>query len=143
MIRRPPRSTRTDTLFPYTTLFRSDQEFGELQCADLGPVEPVVGAVRRYRAQDRLPLHIVDRRPDMRDRGQQQIIFDVEDARGVVGEFEEGAAAGGIIAVVAQHRPPERSEERRVGKEGVSTSGTRWSRYNDKKKYYIVQEVCN
>src|SRR3546814_7338065 len=25
MIRRPPRSTRTDTLFPYTTLFRSKQ----------------------------------------------------------------------------------------------------------------------
>src|SRR3546814_11408778 len=24
MIRRPPRSTRTDTLFPYTTLFRSE-----------------------------------------------------------------------------------------------------------------------
>src|SRR3546814_12358640 len=30
MIRRPPRSTRTDTLFPYTTLFRSTQyvEYG-------------------------------------------------------------------------------------------------------------------
>src|SRR3546814_17020360 len=28
MIRRPPRSTRTDTLFPYTTLFRSDQAYG-------------------------------------------------------------------------------------------------------------------
>src|SRR3546814_4336168 len=26
MIRRPPRSTRTDTLFPYTTLFRSAEE---------------------------------------------------------------------------------------------------------------------
>src|SRR3546814_8525945 len=26
MIRRPPRSTRTDTLFPYTTLFRSHRE---------------------------------------------------------------------------------------------------------------------
>src|SRR3546814_4872259 len=26
MIRRPPRSTRTDTLFPYTTLFRSIEE---------------------------------------------------------------------------------------------------------------------
>src|SRR3546814_10863894 len=26
MIRRPPRSTRTDTLFPYTTLFRSDED---------------------------------------------------------------------------------------------------------------------
>src|SRR3546814_7125183 len=30
MIRRPPRSTRTDTLFPYTTLFRSDQASGRL-----------------------------------------------------------------------------------------------------------------
>src|SRR3546814_2504985 len=28
MIRRPPRSTRTDTLFPYTTLFRSDDLIG-------------------------------------------------------------------------------------------------------------------
>src|SRR3546814_4684173 len=28
MIRRPPRSTRTDTLFPYTTLFRSKNRFG-------------------------------------------------------------------------------------------------------------------
>src|SRR3546814_2499744 len=28
MIRRPPRSTRTDTLFPYTTLFRSDDLAG-------------------------------------------------------------------------------------------------------------------
>src|SRR3546814_1221669 len=27
MIRRPPRSTRTDTLFPYTTLFRSEEYF--------------------------------------------------------------------------------------------------------------------
>src|SRR3546814_10543735 len=29
MIRRPPRSTRTDTLFPYTTLFRSDYVFAK------------------------------------------------------------------------------------------------------------------
>src|SRR3546814_6784429 len=28
MIRRPPRSTRTDTLFPYTTLFRSQSVVG-------------------------------------------------------------------------------------------------------------------
>src|SRR3546814_16213200 len=28
MIRRPPRSTRTDTLFPYTTLFRSPEKEG-------------------------------------------------------------------------------------------------------------------
>src|SRR3546814_3688880 len=29
MIRRPPRSTRTDTLFPYTTLFRSQMPLGQ------------------------------------------------------------------------------------------------------------------
>src|SRR3546814_3249916 len=36
MIRRPPRSTRTDTLFPYTTLFRSRsaiQEFVDIEVA--------------------------------------------------------------------------------------------------------------
>src|SRR3546814_2457316 len=35
MIRRPPRSTRTDTLFPYTTLFRSGRGQG---CAGARPV---------------------------------------------------------------------------------------------------------
>src|SRR3546814_15610711 len=41
MIRRPPRSTRTDTLFPYTTLFRSDlplMESGE-------PLESILPAM--------------------------------------------------------------------------------------------------
>src|SRR3546814_3608471 len=32
MIRRPPRSTRTDTLFPYTTLFRSLSDLPTLEC---------------------------------------------------------------------------------------------------------------
>src|SRR3546814_3403429 len=34
MIRRPPRSTRTDTLFPYTTLFRSSQQAIPIQAAN-------------------------------------------------------------------------------------------------------------
>src|SRR3546814_10656765 len=34
MIRRPPRSTRTDTLFPYTTLFRSDRDRHALAADD-------------------------------------------------------------------------------------------------------------
>src|SRR3546814_7844804 len=34
MIRRPPRSTRTDTLFPYTTLFRSSQCGCQCDAAD-------------------------------------------------------------------------------------------------------------
>src|SRR3546814_4926761 len=32
MIRRPPRSTRTDTLFPYTTLFRATAACGQIFC---------------------------------------------------------------------------------------------------------------
>src|SRR3546814_5107118 len=36
MIRRPPGSTRTDTLFPYTTLFRSDGALEVLGSADEG-----------------------------------------------------------------------------------------------------------
>src|SRR3546814_682809 len=35
MIRRPPRSTRTDTLFPYTTLFRSGIE-AQIQAGEIG-----------------------------------------------------------------------------------------------------------
>src|SRR3546814_7877261 len=41
MIRRPPRSTRTDTLFPYTTLFRSHAEV-QSSAADVFPVQPRV-----------------------------------------------------------------------------------------------------
>src|SRR3546814_4246089 len=39
MIRRPPRSTRTDTLFPYTTLFRS-QGARTADTGDLPPLRP-------------------------------------------------------------------------------------------------------
>src|SRR3546814_10210531 len=37
MIRRPPRSTRTDTLFPYTTLFRSDRPAADEESAAAHP----------------------------------------------------------------------------------------------------------
>src|SRR3546814_2941821 len=53
MIRLPPRSTRTDTLFPYTTLFRSrdvgraQQRVGGFQChqfLDAAPLDLEIGA---------------------------------------------------------------------------------------------------
>src|SRR3546814_3177727 len=51
MIRRPPRSTRTDTLFPYTTLFRSraggaEGGAGALAAGDLRAVVPGQAAPR-------------------------------------------------------------------------------------------------
>src|SRR3546814_13446183 len=63
MIRRPPRSTRTDTLFPYTTLFRSGQE--HRQGGDYVPkrVPSVVG---------NLVLRLLlDIEPDKRKKGDQ------------------------------------------------------------------------
>src|SRR3546814_3078482 len=50
MIRRPPRSTRTDTLFPYTTLFRS-LPFGDP--ADIAAERLVVGKPRGRRSRGR------------------------------------------------------------------------------------------
>src|SRR3546814_7886358 len=46
MIRRPPRSTRTDTLFPYTTLFRSRRRAGRRW----HPLAAVRAVLRLWRA---------------------------------------------------------------------------------------------
>src|SRR3546814_3029630 len=72
MIRRPPRSTRTDTLFPYTTLFRSGS--GGITCTPTGtrllPGRPVAvgatapGAVscgRAARTRCRADRHLAQR----------------------------------------------------------------------------------
>src|SRR3546814_1380318 len=55
MIRRPPRSTRTDTLFPYTTLFRNGRT------ANVGRHENV-GQGEISRVEARLPIKYVQSR---------------------------------------------------------------------------------
>src|SRR3546814_10916638 len=51
MIRRPPRSTRTDTLFPYTTLFRSaDLAAPPRGAADRHPLHRIAGTARAHGA---------------------------------------------------------------------------------------------
>src|SRR3546814_8048367 len=54
MIRRPPRSTRTDTLFPYTTLFRSRCLFPRPVAAQAHRVVEAVGRVGADREFERL-----------------------------------------------------------------------------------------
>src|SRR3546814_8290920 len=63
LIRRPPRSTRTNTLFPYTTLFRSRQHapFARLQrlqlpVADRRPCQPQRRQAHRGRHPPHLPV---------------------------------------------------------------------------------------
>src|SRR3546814_3301271 len=54
MIRRPPRSTRTDTLFPYTTLFRSNALIRHQvvvlpsEPAEYGSTADLAAAIRAY-----------------------------------------------------------------------------------------------
>src|SRR3546814_7937544 len=55
MIRRPPRSTRTDTLFPYTTLFRSSGQSGS-GCSSIrriGQADERAASVRKRRRRRR------------------------------------------------------------------------------------------
>src|SRR3546814_12082174 len=65
MIRRPPRSTRTDTLFPYTTLFRSDDGGGRVDPAGwvVEPLLQQVGGVhvRAVIAVERLMADMAER----------------------------------------------------------------------------------
>src|SRR3546814_11443600 len=86
MIRRPPRSTRTDTLFPYTTLFRSrgcgkpprslsrappdHRRAAKLSRQIRGQLRPVAGA-RRDEAQSQLFLPRALRRPALARRAQE------------------------------------------------------------------------
>src|SRR3546814_17322617 len=62
MIRRPPRSTRTDTLFPDTTLFRSSAP--ALVIATGGPSIPKMGATGfAYELARKFGLKVVEPRP--------------------------------------------------------------------------------
>src|SRR3546814_17360825 len=121
MIRRPPRSTRTDTLFPYTTLFRSGSRFAAallgLAALALLPAcaedESVAQRDRRMLAADMAAL--APQRPGTVD------LY----AIGFAGDSTEDA----FRTDVAYPDTPasDSSEERRVGKTCFGTSRTRWS----------------
>src|SRR3546814_18926509 len=97
MIRRPPRSTRTDTLFPYTTLFRS--------------------LAVSVMTQDQLKTQQVHDQNDL----QQKI-----PSLSVASRFGHTGGTYAIRGLSGTNR----SEERRVGKECVSTCRSRWSTYH-------------
>src|SRR3546814_11663923 len=100
MIRRPPRSTRTDTLFPYTTLFRS------------------AGYDSFFFAEDPLQNY----------RALQQRIATTWGRQGGW-QFGVSASSSSEWSIYEERRVIS-SEERRVGKECVSTHRSRWSPYH-------------
>src|SRR3546814_6676960 len=71
MIRRPPRSTRTDTLFPYTTLFRSGGRGGRARRAPELPLIARSAGPRLWRQSDGVVAGSSDRlRGQVRDAHQ-------------------------------------------------------------------------
>src|SRR3546814_14591600 len=91
MIRRPPRSTRTDTLCPYTTLVRSD-------------LAAYVPMTREAQAKIR--------EAEAEKQADWSWEFDYQ---------HRGKQFGDMVSVQFSWDLPLRSEERRVGKECVST----------------------
>src|SRR3546814_2641231 len=104
MIRRPPRSTRTDTLFPYTTLFRSRGE-AQLGSRELFLLQLDEGAhlaagvamrqfehavVQRMEAGQRDELELVAHGAqfalELGHRGVIQVFLPVERRRAVIGQ---------------------------------------------------------
>src|SRR3546814_13258873 len=103
MIRRPPRSTRTDTLFPYTTLFRSDDGLAIEEEQDLVYREPADTSG----APDDPASNAAD-----------------AEIAGVAGIDADPVLLFRYSALTMNSH---RSEERRVGNECVSTCRSRWS----------------
>src|SRR3546814_16106601 len=124
MIRRPPRSTRTDTLFPYTTLFRSD---------DIPLFHPCVPETRDRTRMDYAmntshsgflfkrvmpPASYKISRQDSYMTSPQSLRYMMpEKRRDLHSKFDEPGQRYRVL----------RSEERRVGQECVSKCIYRWS----------------
>src|SRR3546814_11316032 len=121
MIRRPPRSTRTDTLFPYTTLFRSSARQAERKKGPEHGPDP-----GDDRAPDRPIKHTVREGHELGRKRHKGV--EHHEANG----SEDTPVAPGEDDVLARLDrdlpfPTARSDETRVGKECVSTCRSRWS----------------
>src|SRR3546814_20453097 len=136
MIRRPPRSTRTDTLFPYTTLFRSHREQAILPALQSALI--LAEDARAFLEQHDATVIGIDVARD--DAGRIARHGAVH--RGLEGAGDDRASGDEVVAVADHARrggadcrgllegvEVGRSEERRVGKECVSTVSSRWSAY--------------
>src|SRR3546814_13301089 len=117
MIRRPPRSTRTDTLVPYTTLFRSVEPVVQVlvvgdQFLDLGVgLVDVLGVAAERDTAERADAAAEQRAHVGRDEAGK--------AEGVLAAFVDGQLAD--VVVVAEGGDAMRSEESSVWKEGGRT----------------------
>src|SRR3546814_1187910 len=117
MIRLPPRSTRTDTLFPYTTLFRSGPETEGADAGFAGEWRPRLVRLRRICEPDarRRPEDHAARRAAPRTRRQDGPVRRLRHAGPVPRRNRQGTPAhpreGVAVRRVTHGAGPPRSEE--------------------------------
>src|SRR3546814_5255644 len=109
MIRRPPRSTRTDTLFPYTTLFRSKAIGPQLTCVfvDHGLLRHHEGDQVMKIFADHLGVKVIRVNAEERFLGALKGVSDPEAKRKVIGKlfidvFDEESAKIPNVQFLAQ-----------------------------------------
>src|SRR3546814_4894315 len=109
MIRRPPRSTRTDTLFPYTTLFRSQEERWKTdEAAIKAELERLGAEYISADAQSSNEKQIADIE-GLIARGANALIVLAQDASAIVPAVNRATAEG--IPVVGYDRSEEHTSE--------------------------------
>src|SRR3546814_13356835 len=130
MIRRPPRSTRTDTLFPYPTLFRSgapkNAPTQKPILRDQHPRPPGSAIVHFEGDFARFLIYRGDKAKAIAATPRQMARINFASAR----TSPTWSAPLRVILPRTTTRLLGRSEERRVGKECVSTCRSRWSPYH-------------
>src|SRR3546814_20885363 len=133
MIRRPPRSTRTDTLFPYTTLFRSQSAISKA----VNALEKRLGVALLHRSTRKVTLtdqgqKYYERTKPLLDEilvADSELTSSVQDVSGAVriaapstfGRLHVLPLLPELLSRYPGLQVDLRSEGRRVGKEGVST----------------------
>src|SRR3546814_20438969 len=118
MRRRPPRATRTDTLFPYTTLCRSVEYDPPEHTPLRGLLNPLLAPQCMAALDEKVRIYARDYFDQFKDRGSCEFMS----------EFAFKLRIAVFLELMGL--PQERSEERRVGKEWVRKCRPRWSTYH-------------
>src|SRR3546814_16510398 len=138
MIRRPPRSTRTDTLFPYTTLFLSEVVDQVDQTAN--DAVDATDLTLATQEQVRAGANVTDM-----DGNSIGTVQSIDGGNAVVvsgGKLDNVPhpalyAHGTATAKGLGSKVPQRSEDRSVGQEAVRRSRLRGAPENQKKKQTV------